>query len=437
MNTQPLVSFIVSVYNLERYIGECLDSILAQPFDGYEIVLVDNNSTDGSKAICRGYAAQHKLIRYFELDGAPLFGRAVLYGFKVARGKYIHVVDGDDMLSPEIYREIAGVLREKEPDLLFGRFETFSDDLMLNFIDVPYSAEAINSGGIDAAIAYLADRLPLHLTAWRLVFRRDKKYDDLKIATTQAPVYCDAYVNNSTLMLAETLHYIDKPIYRYRLRRSSISRMPAAEQASEAGLTLIGHQALLRIEGLSEQKNDYILKVMDAWQYSLCAALSVLDTDGVRQCAANVKDYEGYFPKLDGDNLPDDRRYPFLSAYLAGKLESGLERLQASARQTISRICESLPAGSVYLSPTGNVGANIQAAFAAHGVTVSGFFDNDEKKDGALLGGVPIRLPSAVTKADTPATVVVASMYANVRRDLKQQFLSLGVSESNITVIEF
>ena len=98
---QPLVSFIVSVYNLEDYIGDCLDSILAQPFDDYEIMLVNNNSTDNSDAICKGYAERHKQIRYYALTGEPIIGRAVAYGRKKARGKYLNIVDGDDMLPPD------------------------------------------------------------------------------------------------------------------------------------------------------------------------------------------------------------------------------------------------------------------------------------------------------------------------------------------------
>lgn len=73
---RPLVSFIVSVFNVERYIGACLNSIITQPFDDYEIILVNNNSTDGSDAICREYAAHHKQIRYYALTEAQPFNVA-------------------------------------------------------------------------------------------------------------------------------------------------------------------------------------------------------------------------------------------------------------------------------------------------------------------------------------------------------------------------
>ena len=60
----PLVSFVVSVYNLERYIGSCLDSILSQPFYDYEIVLVNNNLSDGSDDICRRFRFAGKLYKF-------------------------------------------------------------------------------------------------------------------------------------------------------------------------------------------------------------------------------------------------------------------------------------------------------------------------------------------------------------------------------------
>lgn len=445
---RPLVSFVVSVYNLERYIGECLDSILAQPFDDYEIVLVNNNSTDGSDTICRDYASRQKRIRYFALDGEPVFGRAFRYGVAAALGEYVHIVDGDDMLMPGAYREIADVLRREEPDVLFGGFETFSDGFALNFTDTPYSREQINDNGIDAALTYLADRLPLHLTIWRLITKRDlqerreqrfKFYAEIdKQAARTFPVNYDIFCNNTYLVLAHTLRYVEYPIYRYRLRGSSISRIPVSRQAVEACLTLMMHAELVRLEWISEHKKNYVLENMDAWHYSLSVALCVIDSEGLQQCANIINEYACVFPKWDGVSQFDNR-HPFVCASLAGDMKGGLERLMEASKETVESVGAKLSRrqGDIYLTPTGNVGANMKRALESCGITISGFFDNDEKKDGVLLDGVSIRLPSAAADTDRPMTVVVASMYANVRQDLKQQFISLGVDESDIAVIEF
>jgi hypothetical protein len=75
---------------------------------------------------------------------------------------------------------------------------------------------------------------------------------------------------------------------------------------------------------------------------------------------------------------------------------------------------------------------------ARHGVTIDGFFDNDEMKNGVTLGGVPVRLPAAVTEAGGgPSTILIASMYENVRKELRKQFISLGVPESDLITVEF
>ncbi|MFM9330658.1 glycosyltransferase family 2 protein [Paenibacillus mesotrionivorans] len=447
MSIRPLISFVVSVYNLERYIGECLDSILAQPFDDYEIVLVDNNSEDGSRAICRYYAGLHERIRYFELDGEPLGGRAVLYGLHAASGTYVQAVDGDDLLSPGIYRVIADALREKAPDVLFGQFETFSDEGTLNYVDAPYSPDLINNGSMESALTYLVGHLPLHLTMWRLICsreilvrRQEVFYDPTRtngVVTRSAPLHYDVTLNNQALMLADSIYYIDKPMYRYRLRRSSVSRTSAAEQASAICLTLITHEELLLVEGLSRRKRDYILSIMDAWHYSLHATLSVLDGEELQKCVAKIKDSVRNLPEQGGNNWPDRIRYPILALRQSGEPNTVLGHSWATARHTIDKIVASLTDGYIYLAPTGNVGEHMKTIFEAYGIQISAFLDNDEKKAGTMLGGTPIWLPSAVSKVHKPIAVVIASMYANVRWALKQQFISLGIHETRIFVVEF
>ena len=168
----PLISFIVSVYNLESYLADCLDSILNQPFYDYEIVLVNNSSTDGSDAICREYAEKHRRIRYFSLTGEPVLGRASIYGIKRSRGDYIQFVDADDMLAPNAYGEIERVLKTEMPDVVFGRFETLIEAERLNATDRPFDPVRINLQGKEQALAYLAEAQPFILAMWLLILSR-------------------------------------------------------------------------------------------------------------------------------------------------------------------------------------------------------------------------------------------------------------------------
>ena len=78
---KKLISIIVAVYNLEKYIAECLESILSQKFEDYEIMLIDNGSTDKSIEICEFYEKKYpNKIRYFKLPLPTVIGRPYVFG---------------------------------------------------------------------------------------------------------------------------------------------------------------------------------------------------------------------------------------------------------------------------------------------------------------------------------------------------------------------
>lgn len=99
-----LISIVIPVYNAEKYIDLCMNSILAQTFKQYEIVLVDDGSTDHSPLICDNYAAKYDIVKVIHKENGGV-SSARNYGMKVARGEYIAFVDIDDTLD-EHYLEI-------------------------------------------------------------------------------------------------------------------------------------------------------------------------------------------------------------------------------------------------------------------------------------------------------------------------------------------
>lgn len=102
---EPLLSVIVPVYNTEKYLEECLDSILGQTFKNFEIIIVDDGSTDGSGKICDGYAQKDKRVHVIHKTNGGLVS-ARKEGITAARGKYISYVDSDDWIDKNRYREM-------------------------------------------------------------------------------------------------------------------------------------------------------------------------------------------------------------------------------------------------------------------------------------------------------------------------------------------
>ena len=94
----PLISIIVPVYNVERYLSRCIDSILAQTFTNFELLLIDDGSTDKSGNICDAYALKDNRIRVFHKNNAgPSHARN--YGLNVSIGQWIAFIDSDDFVA--------------------------------------------------------------------------------------------------------------------------------------------------------------------------------------------------------------------------------------------------------------------------------------------------------------------------------------------------
>ncbi len=100
------VSVIVPVYNLEEHLSECLDSLTAQTYRDLDIVLVDDGSSDGSAALCDGYARDHENARVIHKANGGLVS-AWKAGVEAATGDYLMFVDGDDRIDPEMVEELA------------------------------------------------------------------------------------------------------------------------------------------------------------------------------------------------------------------------------------------------------------------------------------------------------------------------------------------
>lgn len=98
----PLLSVIVPVYNTKKYLRECIDSILAQTYHNYELILVDDGSNDGSSEICDEYAMKYEQVTVIHKENCGLLHTRKV-GFERAKGEYISYIDSDDYIKPEMY----------------------------------------------------------------------------------------------------------------------------------------------------------------------------------------------------------------------------------------------------------------------------------------------------------------------------------------------
>jgi len=120
------ISVIVPVYNTEQYIGECIESAINQGYKNFELILVDDGSTDSSGRICDEYANIDKRIKVFHINNSGQ-AKARYYGVDRADGDYIVFLDSDDLLANRALEVICEKIRCYRCDLLIYRAELFAD----------------------------------------------------------------------------------------------------------------------------------------------------------------------------------------------------------------------------------------------------------------------------------------------------------------------
>ena len=117
-------SVIIPVYNAEGTLRRCLDSLVRQQFSDYELLIINDGSTDGSDAICREYANTYPCVRYFAKENGGVSSARNL-GFEQAKGEYILFVDSDDYVSQDYFALLSRTLENKAADLLMFGYRNF------------------------------------------------------------------------------------------------------------------------------------------------------------------------------------------------------------------------------------------------------------------------------------------------------------------------
>ena len=121
---KPLFSVIVPVYKTEKYLHRCVDSVLEQTFENWEMILVDDGSPDGSGVICDEYAQKDSRIKVIHKEnGGPTDARRA--GAQLAEGEFVLLLDSDDCYAPGLMAHLAEVLRTHKPDAVLFDGITF------------------------------------------------------------------------------------------------------------------------------------------------------------------------------------------------------------------------------------------------------------------------------------------------------------------------
>ena len=215
----PKISMVIPVFNTEEYLVECLESILLQPYSDYEIILVDDGSTDGSLSICEEYAAKYSNISAIHLENnGPSIARNT--GMLSASGQYIMFIDSDDTILNDCLIDIDKVINDTNADIIIGHFETFYEDKTRKINDCILDREFINGQPQIKILEYISSKNYLY-TVWRHIFKREL-IEKNNLLFYQGIYHEDEEWVPRLLCAAESFWLIEKPYYCYKVRSTSI-----------------------------------------------------------------------------------------------------------------------------------------------------------------------------------------------------------------------
>lgn len=213
---QPALSIIIPIYNVEKDLPNCLDSILAASLEEAELLLIDDGSTDGSGAVCREYVQKHPCIRQISQKNlGPSAARN--RGLELSQGEYVAFFDGDDYISPTAFRETAALLRScPEVEVWVSDFCRVADNgcILDKVYQIEDRAEPIQRG--DYLQRFLS-RSDCVWNVWRYLFKREFLVrNELRFAER---VDCaeDLEFMVRALTKAEKISFFHNPYYFYRV----------------------------------------------------------------------------------------------------------------------------------------------------------------------------------------------------------------------------
>lgn len=251
-----MVSVVVPIYNIEKILSRCIDSIINQTYKDLEIILVDDESPDNSSAICYEYAKHDARINMINKQNGGL-SDARNAGLKVANGEWIVFVDGDDWLESDYIERLLSAAQNNDADIAICSFKYVYPDGRLQPVLTNEDQKIMSNR--QALIDLLTYQQYGKVMTWNKIYKT-KLFQKHQICFPKGKIHEDNFTTYKTYFYAKKIVYINQPLYNYFQRDNSIM----AEKFSEKRLDAVE---------AAKQSLDFIRRkmpeIVDAAEYNL------------------------------------------------------------------------------------------------------------------------------------------------------------------------
>ena len=220
--SNPKISVIVPVYNVEYYLEDALNSIVNQTFVDIEVLMIDDGSTDNSRYIIEKYALDNDNFYAFHKknEGLPITRN---YGLNIAEGEYIYFMDSDDYIENNAFAEIYNLSESKNLDMNIFKIISFMEGSEEKFTSTYLEMEFLKDLVGDEVFSFrdLGKKMyDLAVTPPGVLFKRDIISD---IRFPEGLIYEDNVFFLEAVFNAKRMYFYDKHLYNYRRRNESVT----------------------------------------------------------------------------------------------------------------------------------------------------------------------------------------------------------------------
>lgn len=210
----PVLSLLIPIYNVERYLRECLDSAVAQTLKDIEIICINDGSTDNSPAIIREYMQRDARVKMIDKANSG-YGDSMNRGLEMARGKYVGILESDDFMAPDALEKLVLAAESSNADFAKANFDLYWSkpeerrELMELFKAKDCGKPVHPSATVDA--------FSLKPSIWSAVYRRDfLNRNAIRFLPTPGAAFQDASFTFKVFALADIAVYLHDSVLSYR-----------------------------------------------------------------------------------------------------------------------------------------------------------------------------------------------------------------------------
>ena len=261
----PLVSVVVPIYKVERYLAQCVDSILGQTLQDIEVILVDDGSPDNCPAMVDEYAAKDpRVVAIHQPNGG--YGKAVNAGIARATAPYIGIIESDDWIEPTMYEKLYKRARETGADLVKCRFWNYDSTKPEDRQNVE-QLQVLDKApeGVFHPLEW-DPLIMIHVSLWSYLYKAELA-KRVKVLETQSAAYQDGPFVFEILARADSISIVKEPLVHYRCEAGQgSSGQQTGRRALQSPTTVaVARDTLARLGKL-----DTIKEAFYFWGYGMC-----------------------------------------------------------------------------------------------------------------------------------------------------------------------